>query len=67
MTYEIKIREERREAHKEGQKEERNNLILKGIRQQLPLVTLESLFDIKEEEIREMARENHIPINESRA
>ena len=44
MTYEMKIREERREA-----------------------VTLESLFDIKEEEIRRLAKENHLPINESRA
>lgn len=32
----------------------------------MPLVMIESLFDMKEE-IREMARENHIPINESRA
>lgn len=51
----------------QGAKKERTGLVLKSLHQHMPLVMMESLFDMKEEEIREMARENHIPINESRA
>ncbi len=56
MTYEMKIKEER--------KEERNLLVLNGLRQKVPLKILEGIFNLSETQIRKLASENNLPVNE---
>jgi len=56
MTYEMKIKEER--------KEERNLLVLNGLRQKVPLKILEGIFNLSETQIRKLAAENNLPVNE---
>lgn len=64
MTYEMKIREERKEGYKKGQKETEMRVALTGLKKGMSLSDIIEFSNLTEPEIRNLAEQEHIAIRE---